>query len=313
MLRTHEPASDIKATTPIEKELNDSVEWFSPEPEDALDLFQPEVSPNAAAAAARAVRRSALQQLELDSATVEIGSPSNRPAQRNTQLAWDLPYERTDRHLQGSQPSFKSPSRTRTLVWLLLGAPVAVSLVSWFPADAESARRTASDATDRIRSAITLMADRTSLALQSGLSSTLGPFLPADRLEPIAASPSTRNDRNFSPEPTAEPPGYTSPAIEATTPPPTPALSGAQALPRAAALLAGTLTIDSRPVGASVFVDGQPVGTTPVLLPDIQPGIHVVRLQLAAHQEWLSTVQVVPDDRNRVTAALEKDENAPGP
>jgi len=73
------------------------------------------------------------------------------------------------------------------------------------------------------------------------------------------------------------------------------------------------LSIDSRPVGASVFVDGQPVGTTPLLLPDILPGFHVVRVQLAAHQEWISTVQVVPDDRNRVTAALEEGELAPQP
>ena len=54
-------------------------------------------------------------------------------------------------------------------------------------------------------------------------------------------------------------------------------------------------------------------GTTPVLLPDILPGFHVVRVQLAAHQEWISTVQVVPDDRNRVTAALEEDEAAHQP
>jgi hypothetical protein len=72
--------------------------------------------------------------------------------------------------------------------------------------------------------------------------------------------------------------------------------------------LAGTLSIDSRPVGASVFIDEQLVGTTPMLLPDIAPGTHVVRLQLAAHQDWTSTVQVVADGRNRVTAALEDED-----
>jgi hypothetical protein len=77
--------------------------------------------------------------------------------------------------------------------------------------------------------------------------------------------------------------------------------------------LAGTLSIDSRPVGASVFIDGQLVGTTPLLLPHISPGTHAVLLKLAAHLDWRSTEQIVPDRRNRVTAALEQDENAPEP
>jgi hypothetical protein len=77
--------------------------------------------------------------------------------------------------------------------------------------------------------------------------------------------------------------------------------------------LAGTLSIDSRPVGANVFIDGRLVGTTPLLLPHISPGAHLVRLQLAAHRDWTSTVQVVRDRRNRVTAALEEDANAPEP
>jgi hypothetical protein len=78
-------------------------------------------------------------------------------------------------------------------------------------------------------------------------------------------------------------------------------------------LLAGTLTIVSRPTGASVFIDERLIGTTPMLMPDISPGTHVVRLQLAAHRDWVSTVQVVGDERNRVTAALEPDENAARP
>ena len=111
-----------------------------------------------------------------------------------------------------------------------------------------------------------------------------------------------------------EQPARPSPSIKGAAPSPAPALSKVQASSRATnGLLAGTLSIDSRPVGASVFIDGQLIGTTPLLLPHISPGTHAVRLQLAAHQDWSSTEQVVPDRRNRVTAALEEDENAPEP
>jgi hypothetical protein len=41
------------------------------------------------------------------------------------------------------------------------------------------------------------------------------------------------------------------------------------------------LQIDSRPTGAQVFVDGAPVGVTPVLLPTIATGAHTVRIELA--------------------------------
>ena len=328
MLRTRETAPHIPATTPIETEFEDTVEWFSPGPEDALELFRPEASRNAAAGP---VPRSDSLKVELDAATAGLGSSSNRPTQRKALPApvtegpcfthrahepagWDLLDEPTDRHLRSRQRRFKSRARSRTLVWLLLSAPVAVSLVSWFPVNVESARRTAIEATGRVRSTIVSIGAQISLALQPGRPSVAGPPLAADRLERIPASPLNRNNENFSPEPTAEKPAYTSPSIEGTAPSPAPALSTVQASsPAINKLLAGTLTIDSRPVGASVFVDGQPIGTTPVLLPDISPGIHVVRLQLAAHREWISTVQVVPDDRNRVTAALEEDENAPEP
>ena len=110
-----------------------------------------------------------------------------------------------------------------------------------------------------------------------------------------------------------EQPARPSPFIKGAAPSPAPALSKVQASSRATnGLLAGTLSIDSRPVGASVFIDERLVGTTPLLL-HISSGTHAVRLQLAAHRDWRSTEQVVPDGRNRVTAALEEDENAPEP
>jgi hypothetical protein len=43
----------------------------------------------------------------------------------------------------------------------------------------------------------------------------------------------------------------------------------------------GSLVIESRPAGARAFIDGRDLGTTPVSLPDVAPGPHRVRIELA--------------------------------
>jgi hypothetical protein len=178
-------------------------------------------------------------------------------------------FERVDLDLQGPQAATPSATRSRSYVWLLPSAAVAFLLAFWFVGGGE---------------------------FQLGRSSATGPPSAADRPLPKPSS---------SPQPASS-----APAITGTAPSPVPVGSRGQASspPTTNGLLAGTLSIDSRPVGASVFIDEQLVGTTPMLLPDIAPGTHVVRLQLAAHQDWTSTVQVVADGRNRVTAALEDED-----
>jgi len=89
---------------------------------------------------------------------------------------------------------------------------------------------------------------------------------------------------------------------QATAPPGTPAPT----TPGTGGSFAGTLTIDSRPPGAKAFLDGTPVGTTPVLLPSVRAGSHVVRLEHDGYRLWSSSVRVVSSERNRVTASLEK-------
>ena len=48
----------------------------------------------------------------------------------------------------------------------------------------------------------------------------------------------------------------------------------------------GTLFVDSHPQGATVVIDGKPVGKTPLRLTDMRIGTHVVRLELARHRPW---------------------------
>jgi hypothetical protein len=68
---------------------------------------------------------------------------------------------------------------------------------------------------------------------------------------------------------------------------------------------AGALDVDSRPVGARVFVDDRPVGTTPLHLPDVAPGNHVVRMELPNFETWSGTAQVSRGKATRVAGSLE--------
>jgi hypothetical protein len=68
----------------------------------------------------------------------------------------------------------------------------------------------------------------------------------------------------------------------------------------------GTVEIDSRPTGAKVYLDNRLVGSTPMAIPDVRAGEHVVRLEHDGYRRWTSMVRVVAAERNRVTASLEK-------
>jgi hypothetical protein len=88
-------------------------------------------------------------------------------------------------------------------------------------------------------------------------------------------------------------------------------LTRAAAVPRppaAAATYFGTMVVETRPSGARVFLDGREVGTTPLDLPKVSAGSHVVRLELEGYSRWTASVQVVAGERNRVAASLEERE-----
>jgi len=67
-----------------------------------------------------------------------------------------------------------------------------------------------------------------------------------------------------------------------------------------------TLQVDSRPRGAQVFVDGRLVGITPLMLSDVRPGTHAVRIDLRGYRRWVASVDVAPGERQRVAASLER-------
>ena len=67
----------------------------------------------------------------------------------------------------------------------------------------------------------------------------------------------------------------------------------------------GSLFVDSRPRGATVYVDGRSVGQTPLSLPEMSIGTHSVRIEMAGKRPWMSTALVKGGAVARVTGSLE--------
>jgi hypothetical protein len=87
---------------------------------------------------------------------------------------------------------------------------------------------------------------------------------------------------------------------------PAAARPAASPAPATAGASVGALTVDSRPAGASVFLDGQPVGITPLSLPQVAEGEHAIRLERDGYRRWSSSIRVARGQRQRVTASLER-------
>ena len=68
----------------------------------------------------------------------------------------------------------------------------------------------------------------------------------------------------------------------------------------------GAVFVDSRPRGARVFIDGKQVGVTPLSIPEIPIGSHVVRLELPDHRIWSTMTTVTAGQQARVTGSLER-------
>ena len=96
--------------------------------------------------------------------------------------------------------------------------------------------------------------------------------------------------------------------LQPTTPGAAPAARPEASRPGAAAGTGfmGSVFVDSRPRGAKVFIDGKEVGTTPLSVPEVRIGTHVVRLELPDHRTWASTTTVTSGQLSRVTGSLER-------
>jgi hypothetical protein len=72
-------------------------------------------------------------------------------------------------------------------------------------------------------------------------------------------------------------------------------------------LFIGALTIESEPLGATVFVDHELLGETPVHVTSLRAGEHLVRLEHEGFERWTASVRVPAYQQTRVSARLQVD------
>jgi hypothetical protein len=97
--------------------------------------------------------------------------------------------------------------------------------------------------------------------------------------------------------PAVEPDSGTATSLSAPTLGTTTPVASALATP-------GSIEVESRPAGAEVALDGRIVGTTPLSIPDVTEGTHVVGIELAGFSRWATSVYVNKGERARVGASL---------
>jgi hypothetical protein len=66
------------------------------------------------------------------------------------------------------------------------------------------------------------------------------------------------------------------------------------------------LSVDSRPGGAKVFIDGRLAGVTPMSVPQVGVGEHAIRLERDGYRRWSSSIRIAAGEPGRVTASLER-------
>ena len=80
---------------------------------------------------------------------------------------------------------------------------------------------------------------------------------------------------------------------------------GPKSGPATKAAATGSLTVDSRPKGAQVTIDGRAIGATPLTAPGLAPGVHSVRVELAGHKPVTTTVSVKAGETAKLAVTLE--------
>jgi len=131
------------------------------------------------------------------------------------------------------------------------------------------------------------------------------PVVPAPPVAPIAPAlePALAPARNA----VSEPPVVEAPVdVRAPDVPPAPAVAKAPvARPAPPAVPTATIRFDSRPAGATIYLDDGRIGVTPLTLTTVTPGVHQVRMEMLGHETWRTSVTVKEGEQFFVGASLE--------
>jgi len=124
--------------------------------------------------------------------------------------------------------------------------------------------------------------------------------------EPSAVVEFTLRPGEASPAGTA-PGGPAARTTPTARPPVPPKAAGAPRSAPKPVVVSPSLSIETRPPGARVRVDGRDVGVTPLTVTPLAVGSHSVELQLRGYRQWSSTVILAAGQRRRLAASLERD------
>ena len=69
--------------------------------------------------------------------------------------------------------------------------------------------------------------------------------------------------------------------------------------------IVGSLNVITTPTGATVFIDGQNVGTTPLACSDMLIGQHTVRVTMSGYNEYYQTITITQNATTRINTSLD--------
>lgn len=99
-------------------------------------------------------------------------------------------------------------------------------------------------------------------------------------------------------------PGYRPYSMKTTVSPNLVSIVNATLVPVSGPEARGSLTVVSDPAGATVFVDNQSLGVSPLTAGDIAVGNHKITLQMDGYEEYSVSILVAADATRNVTATL---------
>jgi len=70
--------------------------------------------------------------------------------------------------------------------------------------------------------------------------------------------------------------------------------------------LGGDISISTTPSGAVIYLDNQYKGTTPVIIKDVLPGSHTIKLTFKGYDDWTTIIDVVEGSTNTISVTLNK-------
>ncbi|MGR3174615.1 MAG: PEGA domain-containing protein [Candidatus Scalindua sp.] len=71
-------------------------------------------------------------------------------------------------------------------------------------------------------------------------------------------------------------------------------------------IMSGTISIESTPTKARIYLDGEDVGTTPDSLRSIVPGTHEIKVKMVGYEVWSKKLDVEAGKENSLTMVLQK-------